>query len=131
MLCLDTDIIVSFLRADKEAVAFVDRLSSTSEEIAVTAITLCELYRGVFLSRKQEESLTFLNRFVARFTLLDHSRFSCIIFGQDAAFLSRKGTPTQEMDLMIASICKANRCTLVTRNLRDFRSIPNLSIEKW
>ena len=34
-------------------------------------------------------------------------------------------------DLLIASIALANRAILVTRNLRDFRRIPNLQVVNW
>ena len=34
-------------------------------------------------------------------------------------------------DLLVASVALANRATLVTRNLRHFRQIPNLDVENW
>ena len=34
-------------------------------------------------------------------------------------------------DLLAASIALANRATLVTRNLRHFRQIPNLDLDNW
>jgi tRNA(fMet)-specific endonuclease VapC len=34
-------------------------------------------------------------------------------------------------DLLIASIALANRATLVTRNRKDFRKLPNLGLENW
>jgi tRNA(fMet)-specific endonuclease VapC len=34
-------------------------------------------------------------------------------------------------DLFIASITLAHRATLVTRNLKHFRQIPNLQLENW
>ena len=34
-------------------------------------------------------------------------------------------------DLLIAAITLANRATLVTRNLKDFRLVPGLQVENW
>ena len=34
-------------------------------------------------------------------------------------------------DLLIASIALANDATLVTRNLRHFRQVPNLKVVNW
>jgi tRNA(fMet)-specific endonuclease VapC len=35
------------------------------------------------------------------------------------------------MDLKIASIALAHSATLLSANLRDFRQVPNLSVEDW
>ena len=34
-------------------------------------------------------------------------------------------------DLLIAAITLANRATLVTRNLKDFRNVAGLRLENW
>lgn len=34
-------------------------------------------------------------------------------------------------DLLIASIALANKATLVTRNLKDFKLVPGLAVENW
>jgi tRNA(fMet)-specific endonuclease VapC len=35
------------------------------------------------------------------------------------------------MDLRIASIVMANRATLLSRNLVDFRRVPGLDVQDW
>jgi tRNA(fMet)-specific endonuclease VapC len=34
-------------------------------------------------------------------------------------------------DVLIAAITLANRATLVSRNLKDFRQVPGLRVENW
>ena len=131
MYCLDTDIVISFLKNDFAAVSRVKKLQSLGEDIAITTLTLCELYKGAFLSVKSDESLGFVNKFLETVTLLPQSKTSCLLFGQDYAHLKKNGLMTQLMDLMIATVCKANNRTLITRNIKDFKNIPDLVVNAW
>ena len=45
--------------------------------------------------------------------------------------LRRRGRPTGEMDLLIASIAMANNAILVTNNTKHFKQIDNLILEDW
>src|SRR5262249_10926108 len=45
--------------------------------------------------------------------------------------LSRQGVRVGAMDLRIASIALSRRMTVLTRNLRDFRRVPGLTVEDW
>ncbi len=131
MYCLDTDLVVAFFRKSPEAASKIQEFKASDSELVITSITLCELYRGAFLSLKKDENLALVNNLLERASLLVQDKISCLLFGQDYAFLQKKGIQTQEMDLMIAGICKANNAVLVTRNVKDFRNIPNLLVEKW
>ena len=63
------------------------------------------------------------------------SRLPVLTFTQAAADLYerlRKQKPrTGRMDLRIASIAIAHQTTLVTRNLVDYRDIPDLRLMDW
>lgn len=128
MYCLDTNIAIDHLRGDLAVSKKLQQLQSIGVELAITSITLCELYKGAYLSEREEENLTAIGVFLGAVLILFQNKPSCIIFGRDCAVLHRKGTPTQEKDLMIASICKANNCALITRNVKDFKNIPDLVI---
>ncbi len=131
MYCLDTDIVIGFLRGHSDAVSKLTNLQESKTDIAITPLTLCELYRGAFLSKENDKNVALINNFVGKITLLNHDQVSCQIFGENYVYLKRKGQQTQEMDLMIASICKANNCVLITRNIKDFKNVPGLLLEKW
>jgi tRNA(fMet)-specific endonuclease VapC len=52
-------------------------------------------------------------------------------FGALKATLERRGTPLAEPDLRIASIVLSRDLILVTRNVRYFQRVPELSVENW
>jgi tRNA(fMet)-specific endonuclease VapC len=45
--------------------------------------------------------------------------------------LAARGTPIGAYDILIAGQALARGLTLVTRNLREFERIPELSLENW
>lgn len=132
MYCLDTSTVIAVFRGKETALrAKIEQMQALGAHFAIATITLCELYQGAFLSSTREQGLAQINAFLESVTLLLQDKTSCLLFGQDYALLKEKGLQTQEIDLMIASICKANNSVLVTRNVKDFRNIPNLMVENW
>ena len=131
MYCLDTNIAVDHLRGDLTVTKRLQQIQKMGVELAITSISLCELYKGAYLSEHVEQNLAGVDVFLGAVTLLSQDKLSCLLFGQDYAELQKKGVPTQETDLMIASISKANNRILVTRNAKDFKNIPNLVINRW
>lgn len=131
MYCLDTDIVVAFFRRNSEAADKLKQIKAVGADVAVTTLTLCELYRGAFLSSQRDYNLSIISELLETVTLLPQNEVSCLLFGQDYALLKKKGTLTQETDLMIASVCKANNRILVTRNIKDFKNIPELVVNSW
>lgn len=131
MHCLDTNIVIDHLRGADNVTSKIQRLKNDGLEIAITTITLCELYKGFYLSEQREGNLAMLNGFMNTVTILSQNQLSCLLFGKDFALLKMKGLITQESDLMIASIAKANNCVMVTRNIKDFKNIPDLVVNAW
>jgi tRNA(fMet)-specific endonuclease VapC len=131
MYCIDTNIAIDHLRGDSSVTQRLKHLQDNGEEIAITSITLCELYKGAFISAQKEKNLEAIRIFLGAVQLLTENGKSCLAFGQDYGELKNKGKLTQESDLMMASICKANNFVLVTRNIKDFKNIPGLLVEKW
>ena len=65
---------------------------------------------------------SFLKMNVLSFTADAQARF---------ATLKRQCPRVKTLDLRIASIALATNSTLLSRNLRDFRLVPGLSVEDW
>ncbi len=132
MYCLDTNSVIDIFRGrDPQLKAKIEQMRKLGINFAITTITLCELYKGAFLSSNKEHGLAQINAFLESVTLAAQGKPSCLLFGQDFVLLKSKGTQTEEIDLMIASICKANNYILVTRNVKDFKNIPDLVVNAW
>ena len=52
-------------------------------------------------------------------------------YGEIRTYLERKGIMIGGMDLLIASHAMSLSSALVTNNVREFKSIPNLHLENW
>ena len=128
MYCLDSDVVIAHFRGDA---LIKERLNGLSEELFVTPLVLCELYRGAFLSANAEKNRLLVEKLLERVDVLNFDVSACEIFGRIYNMLKRSGKLTQESDLMIASICISNNATLVTRNKKHFENIKGLKIEVW
>jgi tRNA(fMet)-specific endonuclease VapC len=137
MIVLDTDILTFFLRNHPRVLG---RVQSANEEIVITVISRIETLRGRFDSlmkaangdelRRGQQRLDEAERDLARIPRI------LAINAEAAAELDRlldnkKLKKIGRADLLIAAITLAHRATLVTRNLKDFRQVPGLSVENW
>ena len=129
MYCLDSDAVIAHFRGDNSIKERLDSISA--EELFVTPITLCELYRGVFLSRNLEKDKLLVERLLGRVNVLNFDLPACEIFGKAYKALKQSGKLTQDSDLMTASICISNNATLITRNKKHFENIKELVVKAW
>ena len=127
--CLDTSIVVALFRGDELLKSKFTELSSRGE-LFINYITLCELYKGAFLSILFEKSLQEIAHLLNIVEDLEFNTDACILFGKEYARLNKLGKQTEELDLMIASIAKAYDLTIVTRNKKHFENI-DVKIEVW
>ena len=128
---LDTNIIIDFFHNDEITVQKIKELEEQQVSLSISIITLCELYKGIYLCKKQELSLNALTILRQRIETLGVTEESAKIYGQKYAELKAQGKPTQDFDLIIASTCMANNAVLVTQNAKDFVNIRGLKAVEW
>ncbi|MEB3316628.1 MAG: type II toxin-antitoxin system VapC family toxin [Cyanobacteriota bacterium] len=112
VLVLDSDVLIDYLRDQPQAVAF---LEGTEQALAISAITIAELYAGVRDGEERQQ----LDTFVAAFTVLP---LECQP-AQRAGLWRRQYGPshgTGLADALIAASVEAAGATLVTLNQRHF-----------
>lgn len=130
MYCLDTNIVIDIFRGNEKIREKLKSLIKLNKPIFITTINLFELYKGAYLSSKSQEALRLIEDFIDSIGILEANKMSCEEFGKEYARLRKIGKLTNEIDLMIASIAKANNCTIITKNRKDFENI-NIDIEVW
>ena len=110
----------------------VGRLGEHSPaDIAVSVVTLAELWFGAAKSQKPESNRRAADAFCLPFEILPFDRSAAEAYARARLELERKGTPIGERDLLIASIALARGLVVVTHNVDEFRRVPGLATEDW
>ncbi|MCL2433583.1 MAG: type II toxin-antitoxin system VapC family toxin [Clostridia bacterium] len=102
-----------------------------SKGVAISSISVAEMYYGACKSERQTETTINLNRFLSGASILDFDTLAAIEYGNIRAFLQKQGTPIGPLDMLIAAHAKAVGLTLVTNSTREFSRVPGLVVEDW
>ncbi len=132
MYILDTDVLSNLVRKTTSPV-LRQKLGEVSPELIFTsAITLSEIFYGVFRSPHRERILAELEDKVFPFvSVLSFDEDCARYFGEIKARLDKRGWSRSDLDLCVAAIAVRHRCVLVTGNVRHFQGIPGLKVENW
>jgi tRNA(fMet)-specific endonuclease VapC len=130
MPVLDTTIMVSLLKDDKETKEKIRSLEQSDAKISTTAITVYELLKGAQISSRREENLAKVRDLVSSLEVLGVSVGACEEAAKIYRELREKGRMIGEFDILIASITRSSDEALVTSD-EDFRSVRGLEIIKW
>lgn len=123
MYVLDTDVSIDYMRGNQKVVEFLDSLV----DVRLTTITAAELFFGANSIDKIKITNS-LKDFLQKFNMLPFQLWDAIMFGKIKADLKRKGTPIEDMDVMIAAIALSYGFTVITRNLKHFQKIKDLKL---
>ena len=123
---LDSDILIYFLKGEKEVIKKV--LSLQNDELYITIINYTELLYGIYNSNKISQNKEKILPFLDNFKILQFDKNASEIFAKLKAKLKKQGKIIADMDLMIASIAISNKAILYTNNLKHFNRIDGLKI---
>jgi len=121
---LDTNQVVYYLRQETRVID--DLQSRRGEGLAVSIISVAELYEGIFRATNPEEAERALKDFLSEVTVLSIDEEVARIFGQERARLRQVGMPMSDLDLLIAATALRHDLTLLTAD-RDFERVENLT----
>jgi tRNA(fMet)-specific endonuclease VapC len=125
-ICLDTDIIIDYLKETKETENLMKKLYSKFDEIVLTTVTIYELLVGVeYLGGKDRDDVETVIR-NSSILLLDEiaSREAAKI----TAELKKSGQQIGIADELIAAICKTYNICLLTKNIGHFQRVRDLKV---
>ena len=124
---IDTDWVIHYLHAHPVIVIRLDELQP--QGLALSILSLAELYEGVYYSRDPEGDPQDLNNFLRGVTVLGLDEAVVKIFGRERGRLRAAGTLIGDFDLLIAATALHQNLTLLTNNRSHFERIDGLRME--
>jgi len=127
---IDTDILSKFLKGNEKVKKRFKSYLRAYNCINFSIITYYEIISGLKHKDANRQLNTFLE-FAAISNILpltlQSSENSAVIY----ANLRKKGTPVDDIDLLIAGIAIENNMIVVTNNTSHFERIEGLEVENW
>lgn len=124
---VDTDLLVDALGGRRHVMHVLNERAD--DGLAVSIISVGELYEGAFSVSDPKRLLPEFRQFLREYEILGLSDSTMEVFARERAALRRRGMLIPDMDLLIASTAITHGLTLMTRNARHFKRIPNLALD--
>ena len=126
---LDSDTFIYFTKGNRGVLKKIQEVGE--ENLTLSAVSIAELYFGVYHSERSSENLKRLQNFLKEIDIHNFNVSSARVFGRLKNELVRGDVTLDDFDLAIASITIATDSILVTHNTRHFEKIPELVCEDW
>ena len=125
---LDTDWVIDHLNHIERVTRRLEELAPAG--LALSIISLAELYEGVYYSRDPVESEAALQRFLSpELAILGLDEETCKLFGKERGRLRAGGLIIGDCDLLIGATALRHNLTLLTNNRRHFERIEGLHMK--
>jgi predicted nucleic acid-binding protein len=125
---LDTNVVIDFLKGDIETIDSIRKI--IKKPIFISVVTIGEYNYGALRSQNTKKQLDLFESFCERMkiTFISIDKSTIEEYASLQAEMSKKGKLRPVFDLLIASSCIVNDCTLVTRNKKDFIGISGIKV---
>jgi tRNA(fMet)-specific endonuclease VapC len=118
---LDTNIAIYVLK--RRPIEALSLFNENASRMAISAITLSELFHGAEKSTRMSDNLVAIEDFC--------SRLEVLLYGAIRAGLEKTGQPIGVNDLHIAAHARSEGLVVVTNNVGEFARVPALQVENW
>lgn len=119
---LDADWVIQALAGHAATLQAIRRLSP--EGIALSWITVGEVYEGSFASPDSQEHLNAFRQFLRPFPVVDLNDPIMECFAEVRSILRRRGTLIPDFDILLGATALYHDLTMLTYNVRHLQCIP-------
>ena len=126
---LDTNIVIYVIK--RRPIEVMGIFNENAGRMAISAITLSELFHGAEKSAKVVQNLAVVEEFASLLEVLPYTAKASQHYGAVRKALEKAGCPIGVNDLHIAAHARSEGLTLVTNNLTEFERVPGLLTENW
>ncbi len=122
MYTLDTNVVIYYLKGEPAVTTFLERIAARETALYVASVTEVELFGFSKLTEKEEEGIEL---FLETISVIPLDSQIARIAGS-----LRRRYALKVPDSIIGGTALFTGSTLVTRNIRDFERVPQLTIER-
>ncbi len=132
---LDTDTLS--LLQERHTIVLARVAACPPDDLAIAVVSVEEQLSGWYRLLRRAQKPEKLAKVYDRLTVAVRSlsRLSILSFSEAAIYraksLQASKLNVRKMDLCIAAIALEHQAIVVTRNVRDFGRVPNLTVEDW
>ena len=126
---LDTNTVIYVL--ERRPVEVLSTFNANASRMAISSITLAELFHGAEKSSRVSENLAAIEDFYSRLEVLPYGPKAAQHYGAIRAALEKLGQPIGVNDMHIAAHARSEGLVLVTNNMGEFARVPALEAENW
>lgn len=126
---LDTNIVIYVLK--RRPIEVLSLFNENASRMAISAITLSELFHGAEKSTRVSNNLVAIEDFCSRLEVLPYGAKAAQHYGAIRAGLEKTGQPIGVNNLHIAAHARSEGLVVVTNNVGEFARVPALQVENW
>jgi tRNA(fMet)-specific endonuclease VapC len=126
---LDTNIVIYVIK--RRPIEVLALFNEHAGRMAMSAITLSELYHGAEKSAKVSQNLEVIEEFSSLLEVLPYTAKASAHYGSIRSTLEKAGQPIGVNDLHIAAHARSEGLVVVTNNVSEFARVPGLMVENW
>jgi tRNA(fMet)-specific endonuclease VapC len=126
---IDTDVCIKVLK--KKDRAIMNLFSEHHQDLAVSDISVFELYAGAEKYEDQLRRKAVIEDFLSRLPILPFDTEAARSAGEIRGQLELKGQKIGAYDVMLAGLALSQKLIVATNNVREFKRVKGLKVEKW